>query len=219
MIDNSEKLEEAIALLHHPRSKKRESGAKRLRKFADPRAGAALLAALEKEVLDSRTWSAQCHMILALGFCEYRPALPFLWKLARRETEHTTLYSALGDAIVRIGPESDHDMAPVFEAIGTRRFQLIDGALRAMAMLRMVPTDAEIVELIRIAELPEAVEALRGYPNDPTGLRKWVAAAAAGWPQELVRDFLERCVTTTDHGLRLAAEQSLKGKYVKWRPY
>jgi hypothetical protein len=143
----------------------------------------------------------------------------FLWELARRETEHTTLYSGLGDAIVRVGRESDCDMTPVFETIKTRRFQMIDGALRAMAMFRMVPMDTEIVELIRIAELPEAVEAVRGYPNDPTGLRKWVAAAAAGWPPELVRDFLERCSTTTDHGLKLAAEQSLKGKYVKWSPY
>ena len=54
-----EKLDEAIALLDLPRSKKPESGAKRLRKLADHRAGKALLAALEKEVLDPRTWSAQ----------------------------------------------------------------------------------------------------------------------------------------------------------------
>ena len=111
MVDDSQKLDEAIALLDHPQSKKRVSGAKRLRKLADHRAGKALLAALEKEVLDSRTWSAQCHMILALGFCEYRPALSFLWELARRETEHTILYGDLGDAIVRIGRESEerHD--------------------------------------------------------------------------------------------------------------
>jgi hypothetical protein len=88
-----------------------------------------------------------------------------------------------------------------------------------MALLRMVPTESEIVEVIRIADLPEAVEAVLGYPNDPTGLRKWVAAAAAGWPRELVREFLERCSTTTDHGLKLAAEQSLNGKYVNRRPY
>lgn len=81
------------------------------------------------------------------------------------------------------------------------------------------PNEIEIAELIRIAELPEAVEAVRGYPNDPRGLRLWVAAAAAGWPRELVREFLKRCLPTTNHQLRLAAEQALKGKYVKWSPY
>lgn len=219
MIEESDKLNEAIALLSHPRSKKRESGAKRLRKLADHRAGGALLTALQKEIQDRRTWAAQYHMILAVGCCEHQPALPFIWELARRETEHTILYHGLGDAIVRIGRTSKNDMAPVFEVVETRRFQLIAGAFRAMALLRMIPAESEIVELIRVAELPEAVETVAGYPNDPAGLRKWVAAAAAGWPPELVRDFLERCSITTDHGLKLAAEQSLKGKYVKWTPY
>ena len=118
-----------------------------------------------------------------------------------------------------LGASRKSDMTPVFETIETRRFSLDQGCSAGDGVVAMVPTDAEIVELIRIAELPEAVEAARGYPTDPTGLRKWVAAAAAGWPRELVREFLERCSTTTDHGLKLAAEQSLKGKYVKWRPY
>lgn len=158
-------------------------------------------------------------MILALGFCEYRPALPFIWELARRETEHTTLYHGLGDAIVRIGHDSASDMTPVFETIDNGRFQLINGALQAMALLRMIPSESEIIELLRIAELPAAVQAVRGYPNDPRGLRQWVAAAAAGWPRELVLEFLNRCLPSTDHQLQLAAEQSLKGRYVKWSPY
>ncbi len=214
-----DKFDEAIALLTHPRSAKRVSGAKRLRKLADDRAGPALLAALKKEIEDPRTWSAQFHMIYALGFCKYRPALAFLWDLAGRETENTTLYHGLGDAIVRIGRDSANDFTPVFETIATGRFELIDGALQAMALLRMIPRESEILELIRVAELPEAVEAVRGYPGDPCGLRKWVAAAAAGWPRDLVREFLERCLPSTNQGLRLAAEQSLKGKYVKWNPY
>ncbi len=102
------------------------------------------------------------------------------WELTRRETEHTILHYGLGDAIARIGRTSHNDMTPIFEVVDTGRFELIGGAFRAMALLRMVPSESEIIELIRIAELPEAVEAVAGYPNDPCGLRLWVAAAAAG---------------------------------------
>jgi hypothetical protein len=217
--DDSEKLDAAIALLDDPQAKKRRAAAKKLGKFANPKAGKPLLVALQREALDPRTWSSQYAMILAIGFCEYRPALPFLWELAGRTTEHTILYYGIGDAIVRLGRKSEHDLRPVFQTIETRNFPLIYGALQAMAMLRMVPKKSEIPKLIEIAELPEAVKAVAGYPNDPVGLRKWVAAAAAGWPQELVHDFLQRCLGSTDTPLRFAAEQSLKGKYYKWTPY
>jgi len=123
------------------------------------------------------------------------------------------------DAIIRIGRKSEHDIRPVLNAIETGNYQLIKGALQAMAMLRMVPKKSEILKLIRIAELPAAVDAVVEYPNDPKGLRQWVAAAAAGWNQKLVQDFMERCICLTDDLLCLAAQQSLKGKYVNWGPY
>jgi hypothetical protein len=62
-----DKLNDAIELLSHSRSAKRTSGAKRLRKLADPEAGPALDAALRKEMRDPRTWEPKSHMILALG--------------------------------------------------------------------------------------------------------------------------------------------------------
>lgn len=219
MKPDAEKRDAAISLLGHPQSKKRESGAKQLRKLASPAAGKALLSALRKEVLDSRTWSTQYHMILALGFCKYRPALDFLWELAGQSTDHTTLYQGLGDAIVRIDVESINDFSTVFDIIATKRYELIDGAFQAMAILQMIPTKSEIARIIKTAELPEAVEFVRGHPTDVCGLRNWVVVAAANWPHDAVHDFLERCRTLGDPNLQDAAEHSLNGKYIKHSPY
>jgi hypothetical protein len=219
MTGDADQLAAALELLTDSRSKNRESAAKRLRKIANPKAGRSLLAAFRKEVMDSRTSSAQYAMALALGFCKYRPALPFLWEFARTDLEHTTIYYGLGDAIVRIQRRSANDAAPIFEIIGTKRYELVYGAFQAMAMLQMVPSTAEIAKILQTAEFKEAEKVVEGYPNDPVGLRHWVAAAAAGWPHELVDAFLRRCLLIKDNQLQLAAEQSLLGKYVKWNPY
>jgi HEAT repeat protein len=217
--EQTDQLAIALELLKDPQAKNRVAAAKRLRKMADPKAGRPLLAALKKEVLDSRTWSAQYAMTLALGFCKYRPALPFLWEFARTELEYTTIFYGLGDAIVRIQRRSANDVSPILEIIKTKRYMMVDGAFRAMAMLQMVPSADEIAKILQVAELKEAVKAVQGYPNDPAGLRRWVAAAAAGWPRELVEAFLRRCLLINDSQLKMAAEQSLLGKYVKWGPY
>jgi hypothetical protein len=218
-VEQADQLAIALELLKDPQAKNRVAAAKRLRKLADPKAGAPLLAALKKEVLDSRTWSAQYAMTLALGFCKYRPALPFLWEFARTELEHTITYLGLGDAIVRIQHCSANDATPILEIIKTKRYMMVHGAFRAMAMLQMVPSADEIAKILQVAELKEAVKAVQGYPNDLVGLRCWVAAAAAGWPSELVEAFLRRGLLINDSQLKLAAEQALNRKYVKWEPY
>ncbi len=128
MTNNPEKLDEAIALFSHSQSKKRVSGAKRLRKLADPAGGPALLAALRHELLDPRTWEPKYHMILTLGFVGHTEALPLLWEMAGMETEHTIIYSGLGDAIVRLSHQSPQDLTSVFEVMQTGNFSMIDGA-------------------------------------------------------------------------------------------
>lgn len=219
MSQSSEALDEAIRLLHDSKAAKRESGAKRLRKLADPAAGAPLLDALHKELGDARTWAAQYQMILALGFCRHKPALPLLWETARRNLEHTILYSGLGDAIVRIEHDGLTDLRPVLQVVDTRNYSLINGALRAMALLKLVPSEDEISRIIEIAEAPEAVDVVGGWPGDPRGLRQWVAVAAALWPRPLVEPFLQRCMALPEKTLQLAVQDSLKGKMGKWNPY
>jgi HEAT repeat protein len=207
---------ELIEQLRHSRSEKRSSAAKRLRKLKDPQAGPALLESLEQELKDPRTWKAQFEMILALGELRYEPALPKLWELTRHETPHTIVYMALGDAIVRISSQGPSDARAIFQLGELGNYSLIHGALNAMSELRLVPSDEEIERILQLAEDPRADVEVQRFPNDRVGLRLDVALAAAGWPRELVRPFLDRCLTIPDQGLQLAATNSLKGKYTKW---
>jgi hypothetical protein len=52
------------------------------------------------------------------------------------------------------------------------------------------------------------------YYTDP---RYGLAAACAGWDKEIVKGFLNHCITTGDAPLKYVSQNSLKGKYVKLR--
>ena len=198
----------ALALLSDKRSPKRRSGAKRLRKLRGPTAGPAFLQALQQEVRDPRTWETQYQMIMALGECGYRPALPYLQTLVAQPFEATMVYVALGDAIVRLGRADADDPQPVLALMRTGNDMLIDGAFRAVAMLHL-KLDAAAVEHI--------VGFVAGRsPQD--GLRFWVAAAAAGWSGPSVAAFLEACATGPRQDVQRAALASQQGTYLQWNP-
>jgi HEAT repeat protein len=75
-----------VEQLASPQSAKRRSAAKKLRKLKAAEAGPALLAALERELQDARTWETQYQMVMALGECGHRAALPFLEARAIRRS-------------------------------------------------------------------------------------------------------------------------------------
>nr|CAA9216330.1 hypothetical protein AVDCRST_MAG63-247 [uncultured Armatimonadetes bacterium] len=197
-----------LELLNDRHSAKRRMGAKRLRKLKDPSAGPALLEALQKEVQDPRTWETQYQMVMALGECGYAPALPYLQELASHPFDATMVYVAIGDALVRLGREHENDASPVLRLMETGNDTLIDGAFRAVAMLRMRPATEAVREILRFVT-----------PRDSSdGLRFWIAAAAAGWEGEEVAKFLRACVKGARPDVREAAAASLQGKYLKWNP-
>lgn len=216
MHDPIDKLAEAVDLLSNPKALKRESGAKRLRKLGASESGEALLQALKKELKDKRTWSTQYHLIIALGVVKYEDALPFLWELTSRSFEATILYMALGDAIFRLSLSEKSISESWSELLQTQNPKLLYGALRAIALLRLVPDDATIQAIIAAAEKPDFVNDVRGYPGDSTGLRYWVIMASVGWKTELVEGFLYRCQQMNVSSLKLTVEDALKKKYVKW---
>ncbi|MFC8594148.1 HEAT repeat domain-containing protein [Streptomyces atroolivaceus] len=201
-------LDEAVAQLDDRSSAKRRAAAKRLRKLAVTAAGPALLLALQREVLDLRTWETQYQMAMALGACGHRPAVPFLSDLTQRPLEATMVYVALGDSIVRLRGAEEGVSVPVRWCLDSGTPMLADGALRAVAMLRAVP-DPETVDYILDFLAPL---------NSHDGLRFWAAAAAAGWPGERVRAFLERCEAGPRTDVADAAATSLEGKYQTYRP-
>jgi hypothetical protein len=201
-------LAEAIEQLGDKRSARRCSAAKRLRTLADPAAGDALLDALRREVQDPRTWETQYQIIMALGACDHRPALLFLRDLALRRFEATMVYVAIGDAIVRLGREHPNDATPVDWCLATANAMLADGALRAVAMLRLKLEDAAIDRILDFTAGRD--------PGDP--IRFWPAAAAAGWDSARVKAFLIRCAQGPRQDIAEAAQASLVGQYRTYRP-
>ncbi len=203
-------LEDNIALLSDSSSGKRRAAAKRLRKAGDPAAGAALFAALQKEVQDTRTWETQYQMIMGIAECGYVEALPFL-KERIRKNPATILDAAIGNAVVRLTHQGKEDAAPVLEIMAGGDEMMINGAFQAMGMLRLVPPAEQIDAILRFLE---------EHGESPgSGLRFWPAAAAAGWRHHpKVEPFLKSCLESSHQDVQMAAGLSLKGKYKNWNP-
>jgi HEAT repeat protein len=205
---------EAIDLLKHSLSAKRRSGAKVLRKVQDPAAGPVLLQSLRSEMSDSRTWETQYQMIMALGACRYVPAAPFLQELAGRRFDATMVYVAIGDALVRLAAPQESTWTTLTDLVQTGNEGLAYGACQAMAMLRLVPPQAIIEQLLAFANR---------FPLDESqGLnqRFWIAAAAPGWLEHspAIRPFLDACTRSKNSQVKLAAEAALEGEYRRWSP-
>jgi hypothetical protein len=214
MSDTESEMTEAIAMLSHSQSAKRRAGAKRLRKLGDPRAGEVLLLALKKEIRDPRTWETQYQMIAAIGECSFREALPYLRELAVRSFEATMVYTAIGDAIVRLSRKADDDVEVLLELIDTGNPMLITGGMQAMAMLRISPSADCISKLISYARLAHAND------SDDWSII-WVLRAAPGWQGARVEQFLRECAKIPfekNQQLHTAAELALAKKYQKWSP-
>jgi HEAT repeat protein len=201
-------LNEIVAQLEDKRSPKRRSAAKKLRKLKDVDAGPSILNALETELKDARTWETQYQMIMAIGECGYKPALPFLNELANKKFEATMVYVAIGDAIVRLSIENEKNAAPIFRVFETGNEMLIDGALRAMAMIRMVPSNSHIEKIINYVAEREMNQ----------GIHIWVLAAAPGWSGLKVEEYLDYCATSSLEEIISAVALARKKKYKKWSP-
>jgi hypothetical protein len=200
-------LDAMLQRLLAPQASTRRTAARMLRKLKIKATGPAVLSALKTEIQDPRSAETQYQMIMALGECGYGEALPFLRGMAK-SGQPPLLRVALGDAIVRLARTHEHDAGPVLEILAGPDRELIDGAFRAMAMLRMVVPAEAMATILHFADHLPA--------NDP--LRLWVAAAAAGWEGKGVRGFLDRCRNAPREDVRKAAEASAAGKYLKWSP-
>jgi hypothetical protein len=195
-----------ISQLSHKVSAQRRSAAKQLRKLKDKNAGPALAEALAREVQDRRTWETQYQMIMALGESDYRPALPLLEQLRALDLE-PMVRVALGDAWVRLARTPDGGAAPVLDILKEGDIHLAEGALRAVAMLRLALTSEAVERILDYASRPENAK-----------VRFWVAAAAPGWSGPVVDSFLRSCTHDTLADTRRAAEAALRREYLRWNP-
>lgn len=205
---------DAIAELTSSQSAKRRSAAKRLRKAAANEACPALLNALVEELQDKRTWETQYHMIVALSDCGCMEAEETLVQLMRTEGLEPAAYSAFGRAIVGLAARRGQGIETAIELIKSNDTSAIEGALCAVACLRLKATPEQAQVLI------DRVNSLSPFDSkDHTVfIRVWLAAASAGWDRAVVGEFLTKSAKSGDQQLVLAATASLKGEYVKWYP-
>jgi HEAT repeat protein len=207
MNKDPDKIRELTEQLLSKASPKRRAAAKRLRQLKDASAGPAVLEALRHELRDERTWETQYQMIMALGESDYKEALPLLWTIASQKTEHSMVQVAAGDAILRLSRAHEQDPGPLFEILSTGQPALIEGALRAVAMLRLTLDEKGVRAVVEYASQPE---------NEP--VRFWAAAAAAGWDGPHVEEFLHLCSTARLEDTRKAAAAASKKEYLNWKP-
>ncbi|PAU75818.1 hypothetical protein CK501_16510 [Halovibrio salipaludis] len=207
-MNDNEAVQQLIEQLSNKASAKRRSAAKKLRKLKVKEAGPALLAALKNELKDKRTWETQYQMIMALGESGYTESLDFLLQLAEQEFEATMVYVAIGDAIARLTYFKDGSISNILDFLdsknGTALF--IDGLIRAIAILKLIPSDEDIERIINYGNNPEV--------NDNN--RTWIASASAGWSGSNVEHFLNRCAVSDNPQTKRAAEAALNKKYPKW---
>jgi HEAT repeat protein len=199
-------MEALIGQLRSPYSPKRRAAAKKLRKLGDPTTGEALLDALQRELPDPRTWETQYQMIMALAHCGYTQACALLQILAHERFEATMVLVAVGDAYVRLCRGSDNDPAPLLEIFAVKNDDaLLDGALRAVAMLHMSFEQAVTASIL------EKVMARKSE-----SLNFWAAAACPGWSGASVNRFLDQCLPSTREDVRNAAADAKLKKYRNW---
>lgn len=209
-----------INQLSDPKADKRRSAAKKLRKLARSEAGAPLLAALKKEVTEKKlSWETHYHLIMAIGAADYKDAVPYLRELLKETFIDASMqYMALGDTLTRLERTSQHDAVPVLQFLqdckrhsaDERTRMCADGALRAMAMLRMKPDTETICAII------SDVTALTESPYD--SLPFWVLAAAPGWEGTEVDQFVQTHLSSPRDDVRNAAQAAQSKKYQKWNP-
>lgn len=201
-------MDDLVQLLEDKRSSKRRSAAKRLRKLRNPDAGPALLSALENEIQDKRTWETQYQMIMALGECGYQPAIPLLTMLKDEVFDATMVYVAIGDAMVRLSRPDVNDVSAVLKILKSGNSMLCDGALRAMAMLKLRPDSSDIDLILAHAKSSNV--------ND--GAHIWILAAAPGWSGSEIDGYLDFCGQSERREILDAVALAREKKYKKWSP-
>jgi hypothetical protein len=149
---------------------------------------------------------------MALGECGYDEALPLLRLLSTGSHKSTMIYTALGDSIIRLARRYDNDADPVLELLESRNLHLIEGAFRAMAMLRMVIQDCAVRQIVTFAEHVPRREAINH------GLWFWLVVAAAGWKVPESEQFLRNCTKVNRQDISKAAACALNGEYMACTP-
>jgi hypothetical protein len=174
--------------------------------------GEDLFAAYLKEKNDERTWETQKEMLKTLGLINYSKAINEMQEICEKNEPDSMIGIIAGEAYVRLKRKSNNDVKPAIELLKFGHHSIMQGAYNAIGYDKMLASDEDILELIKLSQKPEMD--VSPQFDDP---RYGLAAAAAGWKKELTESFLLNCLQAKDEPLKYVAANSLKGKYVKLR--
>jgi hypothetical protein len=183
-----------------------------------------LFNAYTKEKRDQRTWEPQSEMIRALGILDYKPAFVDIEKIVRANIPHDMVTMNAATAFVQLKRRNIHDAQPVLEVLNFGSTSVIAGALKALAVDRMLPPKNEIEEILKIGWDINKHKDRIGHEFGLIDPRVFLAVACAGWDTELTKPFLDHCIETAFNISRFAkpvenlqlieaCKKSLKGKY------
>lgn len=207
-------IEQITNQLHSKKSGDRLKAAKTIGKERLTELGSELCEALIKESKDSRTWQVQCEMIRALGILGEKSCIPFIQEICDRNIEEDMITIVAAEEYIRLTRKDLTDVSQLLILLKTAHYSVLSGLLNALGYDKMLPDDNAVKEIIRIVEERLSnIQITRGFVDPRYGL----AAAAAGWKLELVKEFLEKCLQVDDEPLKYVASNSLKSKYVKLR--
>jgi hypothetical protein len=111
----------------------------------------------------------------------------------------------------RLKRKSLSDISPMFD-FDTLEYNINESLLEVLGYDKMIPSIEDQKKIID--KYFYFGEGIPSYATDP---RYGLAAACAGWDENITRKFLEHCLTINDAPLKYVTQNSLKRKYVKLR--
>jgi len=183
-----------------------------------------LFVAYTKEKQDKRTWEPQSEMVKALGLLDYKPALADIEKIVKDNIPHDVITMNAATSFVQLKRKNILDAAPVLELLNFGSTSVIAGALKALAVDKMLPQKNETEEILKISRDINKHKDRIGHEFGLIDPRIYLATACAGWDLVLTTSFLNHCIETAFNISRFnkpeenvylieVCKKSLKGKY------
>ncbi|MBA6316257.1 hypothetical protein [Cellulophaga baltica] len=165
---------------------------------------------LNKEYEKGKSWQLIVACMNTLGDINYVKSKDFLYEICKKNLEHDMITASASATYCRIAKNNNNDVKPVLNLISFGNFAVVNGALKSLAIDKVIPNDKEKLEIIKKIDLFTPKREV-GYSDVRVGL----VVACAGWlglPE--VDDFLSKVLEESDYQpLTKAAEMAIKGKY------
>jgi hypothetical protein len=218
--------EEIKEKLNSKKSTDRRQGAKEIGKLKLYDLGGELYEKYLVEKLDKRTWETQCEMIKALGSIDFKKGIIEIEQIVRTNTPHDMITSVASTTYIQLKRKSINDGSPVLELLEFGSVSVISGALKALAIDQMKPTENEVRKILAHCKDIHKHKDRIGQEFGLMDSRQYLAIACANWDVELTKDFLNHCIDTASNinslgklvinqNLIDVCQNSLKGKHSK----